>query len=263
MSLKYRSATGAERVISGLTPGGDIEYGAVATRSGTISGITIAANNNTSSDNKKNVTEKNAEEGYSTKIKEEQYQEENTEKISETEKNSKVKNVEQNAPILDKIYTNEAVRNYKDIRLLDEDYNIEKVRQEKKGNSILGFTAVVLTDYEKELNADLYRDFIENYKKKKSAFLRVAHSTVEGDLILYDIFYDGEEDVFFAVRDDTRDMYGTDLSITVKKYKYASEYSYHKGLYWVLYNKKLNKNTFEKGKTFEVMEITEWKEAEG
>lgn len=36
MSLKYRDKNGAEHVLAGLTPGGDIEYGAVATRSGTI-----------------------------------------------------------------------------------------------------------------------------------------------------------------------------------------------------------------------------------
>ena len=47
MSLRYRDKNGAERVISGLTPGGDIEYGAVATRSGTVGSptITIPANN--------------------------------------------------------------------------------------------------------------------------------------------------------------------------------------------------------------------------
>ena len=37
MSLKYRDKNGAEHVLAGLTPGGDMEYGAVATRSGTFS----------------------------------------------------------------------------------------------------------------------------------------------------------------------------------------------------------------------------------
>lgn len=36
MSIRFRDKNGIERVVSGLTPGGDIEYGAVATRKGTI-----------------------------------------------------------------------------------------------------------------------------------------------------------------------------------------------------------------------------------
>ena len=35
MSLRYRNEDGSESIVSGLTPGGDIEAGAVATRSGT------------------------------------------------------------------------------------------------------------------------------------------------------------------------------------------------------------------------------------
>lgn len=44
MSLKYRDKNGAEVVLAGLTPGGDIEYGAVATRKGnyTISSAVAA-----------------------------------------------------------------------------------------------------------------------------------------------------------------------------------------------------------------------------
>ena len=36
MSLRYRSGAGVESILAGLTPGGDIEYGAVAQRSGTF-----------------------------------------------------------------------------------------------------------------------------------------------------------------------------------------------------------------------------------
>ena len=46
MSLKYRDKNGAEVVLAGLTPGGDIEYGAVATREGNIQ-ITINASSST------------------------------------------------------------------------------------------------------------------------------------------------------------------------------------------------------------------------
>lgn len=45
MSLKYRDHNGVSRVISGITPGGDLEYGAVATRSGTIT-VELTPNQN-------------------------------------------------------------------------------------------------------------------------------------------------------------------------------------------------------------------------
>lgn len=44
MSIRFRDKNGIERVVSGLTPGGDIEYGAVATRQGTIAIPSLAAN---------------------------------------------------------------------------------------------------------------------------------------------------------------------------------------------------------------------------
>ena len=43
MSLRYRSSDGTEQIIAGLTPGGDIEAGAVAQRSGTVSSGTVAS----------------------------------------------------------------------------------------------------------------------------------------------------------------------------------------------------------------------------
>jgi hypothetical protein len=45
MSLRYRDKNGAEAILAGLTPGGDIEYGAVATRKGTWSLPQTAAGN--------------------------------------------------------------------------------------------------------------------------------------------------------------------------------------------------------------------------
>lgn len=43
MSIRYRSNNGTETIVSGLTPGGDLEYGAVATRTGAI---TVPTNTN-------------------------------------------------------------------------------------------------------------------------------------------------------------------------------------------------------------------------
>ena len=49
MSLRYRDKNGVETVVSGLTPGGNIEYGAVATRKGTVS-VTGPGSFNTTND---------------------------------------------------------------------------------------------------------------------------------------------------------------------------------------------------------------------
>lgn len=45
MSLRYRSSDGTEQIIAGLTPGGDIEAGAVATRSGTETFTSLGSGN--------------------------------------------------------------------------------------------------------------------------------------------------------------------------------------------------------------------------
>ena len=47
MSIRYNNALGQEIIISGLTPGGDIEAGAVAQRNGTTSSITVASGGTT------------------------------------------------------------------------------------------------------------------------------------------------------------------------------------------------------------------------
>lgn len=41
MSIRYRDSSGVESIVSGLTPGGDIEAGAVMTRSGTFSNTAV------------------------------------------------------------------------------------------------------------------------------------------------------------------------------------------------------------------------------
>ena len=43
MSIRYRAADGTETIVSGLTPGGDIEAGAVAIRHATVSLPALAA----------------------------------------------------------------------------------------------------------------------------------------------------------------------------------------------------------------------------
>lgn len=48
MSIRYNDKNNVETICSGITPGGDLEYGAVATREGTVVFSNIAANTSTS-----------------------------------------------------------------------------------------------------------------------------------------------------------------------------------------------------------------------
>lgn len=48
MSIRYNDKNNVETICSGITPGGDLEYGAVATREGVTDDITLAANFGTS-----------------------------------------------------------------------------------------------------------------------------------------------------------------------------------------------------------------------
>ena len=61
---------------------------------------------------------------------------------------------------------------------------------------------------------------MENYKNKKTAFIRVAQNTVEGDLILIDILYYEKSDKLYIVTDNTRDKFSaeTDRIIELKEF---------------------------------------------
>jgi len=137
---------------------------------------------------------------------------------------------------LDKFYSNQITKNYKDIRELDKNYNIQEAQ--KDNCFVIG--AMVHNDY-------LYNDFMKSYNNNDNAFIRIAQTTVEGDVILTDIMYDNNESKLISVLDSTRDRYSSeeDRKIELREYESISEYEYKNHLYLVLYNGKLNDDTFE------------------
>lgn len=106
-------------------------------------------------------------------------------------------------------------------------------------------------------NDNLYSEFMENYKNKKTAFIRVAQNTVEGDLILTDILYYEKSDKLYIVTDNTRDKFSaeTDRIIELKEFNYTSEYKNNNHLYWVLYNEDITEENFKTDNVFVITTI--------
>ena len=135
---------------------------------------------------------------------------------------------------------------YQDLRTLPENYSKEQAQ--KDNCFIIG--AMVHND-------NLYSEFMENYKNKKTAFIRVAQNTVEGDLILTDILYYEKSDKVYIVTDNTRDKFSaeTDRIIELKEYNYISEYKNNNHLYWVLYNEDITEENFKTDNVFVITTI--------
>ena len=115
---------------------------------------------------------------------------------------------------LNDFYNTELTKN-RDIRNLSKEYT--SFDAQKDNCFVIG--AMVHND-------NLYSEFMENYKNKKTAFIRVAQNTVEGDLILTDILYYEKSDKVYIVTDNTRDKFSaeTDRIIELKEFNYTSEY---------------------------------------
>jgi len=115
---------------------------------------------------------------------------------------------------LNDFYNTELTKN-RDIRNLSKEYT--SFDAQKDNCFVIG--AMVHND-------NLYSEFMENYKNKKTAFIRVAQNTVEGDLILTDILYYEKSDKLYIVTDNTRDKFSaeTDRIIELKEFNYTSEY---------------------------------------
>ncbi|MCI8273004.1 MAG: DUF4362 domain-containing protein [Clostridia bacterium] len=134
----------------------------------------------------------------------------------------------------------------RDIRNLSKEY---KTFDAQKGNC---FVIGVMVH-----NDNLYSEFMENYKNKKTAFIRVAQNTVEGDLILTDILYYEKSDKLYIVTDNTRDKFSaeTDRIIELKEFNYISEYKNNNHLYWVLYNEDITEENFKTDNVFVITTI--------
>ena len=156
-------------------------------------------------------------------------------------------NKENNSSIsnLNDFYNTELTRN-RDIRNLSKEYT--SFDAQKDNCFVIG--AMVHND-------NLYSEFMENYKNKKTAFIRVAQNTVEGDLILIDILYYEKSDKLYIVTDNTRDKFSaeTDRIIELKEFNYISEYKNNNHLYWVLYNEDITEENFKTDNVFVITTI--------
>lgn len=156
-------------------------------------------------------------------------------------------NKENNSSIsnLNDFYNTELTKN-RDIRNLSKEYT--SFDAQKDNCFVIG--AMVHND-------NLYSEFMENYKNKKTAFIRVAQNTVEGDLILTDILYYEKSDKLYIVTDNTRDKFSaeTDRIIELKEFNYISEYKNNNHLYWVLYNEDITEENFKKDNVFVITTI--------
>lgn len=146
---------------------------------------------------------------------------------------------------VDDFYNTTLTQN-KDIRNLSSEYS--SFDAQKDNFFVIG--AMAHNDY-------LYNEFMENYKNKKSAFIRVAQNTAEGDLILYDILYSEKTDNLYLVKDNTRDEFATkaDRKIELKEFKNIAEYKYENHLYWVLYNGNISDENFNTDNVFVITTI--------
>lgn len=126
---------------------------------------------------------------------------------------------------IDEFYSD--IKEYVDIRDLDELYN--STDAQKDNCFVIG--AMVHNDY-------LYGEFMENYRNKKAAFIRVVQNTIEGDAVIYDVKYIPSVDKIYIITDTTRDKYSNDndRKIELIIYEKIGEIEDNNHLYWVAYN---------------------------
>ncbi len=119
---------------------------------------------------------------------------------------------ETNIKSLNAFYNDSLTKDYISIEKLSSDYGVEQAIKDK---------AVVVTTT--IANSDLLTDFKTSINTKKRAFLRLAQTTVEGDLIITDIKY--EIDKVIVITDNTRDKFSSkeDRKITIETYKNIEE----------------------------------------
>ena len=125
------------------------------------------------------------------------------------------------------LYAHPVLGDYTDIRTLSEDYSQEQAQVD--GCFVIG--AMVHND-------GLYTEFMERCQNGEDAFIRVAQSTVEGDVILTDVLYDSASDQVLVVHDSTRDEFSAeaDRIITLHTYEATTEFSWDSHNYWIAYN---------------------------
>lgn len=147
---------------------------------------------------------------------------------------------------IDQFYNNELVKSKTDIRQLDKGYDILKAQDDKC--FILGAT---------KYNEDIYDEFMQNYKDKKSSYIRVAYNTIRGDLCLYDILYDNTYNEIIIISDTTRDRFGNSENQEIKfaKFEKIEIYSDDEHTYWIAYNGELGDELFPSEDLFVISQM--------
>jgi len=132
------------------------------------------------------------------------------------------------------VYIHSITSDYKDVRTLPENYSKEQAQ--KDNCFIIG--AMVHND-------NLYSEFMNKYKEKENAFIRVVQSTVEGDAFIIDILYEKINNKIHVVKDDTRDKFSAQENRTIKykTYEKTGVWNYQNSQYWVVYNGELPDGT--------------------
>ena len=154
-----------------------------------------------------------------------------TESNIETETNDNSQNNSIEILSIDDFYKVPITQKYGDIRKLEKEYSKEKAQ--KDNCFVIG--AMLHNDY-------LYTDFMNKYKNKQLAFIRVVQNGKSGKVIIYDIMYDNKSDKIFIVSDLTRQL--GSYVINLNKYENITQYSYNDHIYWVAYNGEINEETF-------------------
>lgn len=94
-----------------------------------------------------------------------------------------------------------------DIRKLSPDYNFDMALKDN-----------ILVEANGQLyNFDNYLEFKKAYQNKQSAFIRIGRSTIEGDLIIYDLLY--YDDTIYLVVDATGDKYSKNADLKIENYE--------------------------------------------
>ncbi len=102
-----------------------------------------------------------------------------------------------------------------DIRKIEKNYNIDDAI---KDNIFIVANDIIY-------NSNLYDEFMNNYLDKNDTYLRIARTTIEGDLIIYDLLYLENNDKLYLIIDNTRDGFSSDKEIKLKEYEKLIEYN--------------------------------------
>lgn len=162
--------------------------------------------------------------------------------ISSDEYNS-ILNFTKETNTLDEFYDTKLTTGYVNIKQIKEDYTIEEAINDK----------CFVVNHAKVYNENLYEEFMNKYNNKESAYIRLVQPTTEGDLVIYDIKYDKDNDKIILVTDSTRDKFAADNDriISLHEYEKIGTYRYNNGnLFWVVYNGDINDETFNTDNTF-------------